>query len=451
MYFVTILLLFSFFIFWASDGRAQQSRLRAQELAELKLLRVQAATHPQVRTAEAEVEAARKRISMRSTLMDPMLTLGLENLPINSFQFNQDMMTSKSIAVSQQVPFPGKLAAARRADEQQVITAEESVYERSRSIRQDVTQSYFSLYPLLRSIDLYEEHEKILIDVFEIAKTRFETAQATQQDLIQLELRKVDLQRSILTTRSNIAIRESELEGITGPLSSPVELPSSLSLPAFTFSLKELDSLAHEGNSVLRRVDSELKRLELEADLVRLNRYPDFNFMLMYMQRDALAPDAQMNPSVNSATEDGPNGMSMPLTDMLTFRLSLNLPLNYGGRQDDAEEELASMQRMQRSLAEAHHLELRSALKSRLAELGSLRDQHKLLLESSLPLLKLSLETGIINYQNFKADIISVLNAQLVLLQRTLEGYQIQSDYYSTLAEIEYLVGKDLLTDNIGK
>src|SRR5450631_3133923 len=65
--------------------------------------------HPSIRMKSAEVEAARRRISQRSSLMDPMMMIGVQNLPTNSFSFNEEPMTSKMIGISQSFPFFGKL------------------------------------------------------------------------------------------------------------------------------------------------------------------------------------------------------------------------------------------------------------------------------------------------------------------------------------------------------
>ena len=70
---------------------------------------------PKIKMLKAKRNAAYSRIDQNSKLPDPVLTLGLLNLPTNSFSFDQDPMTKKSIGLLQSFPFPGKLSAIEDA------------------------------------------------------------------------------------------------------------------------------------------------------------------------------------------------------------------------------------------------------------------------------------------------------------------------------------------------
>ena len=66
---------------------------------------------PRLNMLRAKKDASFNRIEQNSNLPDPMLTLGLMNLPVNSFSFTQEPMTGKIVGLSQMFPFPGKLSA----------------------------------------------------------------------------------------------------------------------------------------------------------------------------------------------------------------------------------------------------------------------------------------------------------------------------------------------------
>ena len=79
------------------------------------LIRTSIEVSPKINMLKAKRNAAYNRIEQNSNLPDPVLTLGLRNLPTNSFSFNQDPMTQTAIGLRQTIPFPGKLSAIGEA------------------------------------------------------------------------------------------------------------------------------------------------------------------------------------------------------------------------------------------------------------------------------------------------------------------------------------------------
>ncbi|MCZ7616388.1 MAG: TolC family protein [Ignavibacteriaceae bacterium] len=81
---------------------------------------------PKLKMLKAKYNASESRIEVNSNLPDPMLTLGLMNLPTNSFSFTQEPMTGKIVGLSQAFPFPGKLGSVADVAEKdaEIVTKE---------------------------------------------------------------------------------------------------------------------------------------------------------------------------------------------------------------------------------------------------------------------------------------------------------------------------------------
>ena len=73
------------------------------------IIQVSINVSPNIKMLKAKRDAAYNRIEQNSNLPDPMLTLGLMNLPVNTFSFTQEPMTGKIIGLSQMFPFPGEI------------------------------------------------------------------------------------------------------------------------------------------------------------------------------------------------------------------------------------------------------------------------------------------------------------------------------------------------------
>jgi len=66
---------------------------------------------PKIKEYKAKLKVFAERTKLGTNLPDPKLTLGLVNMPTNSFSFSQEPMTGKILGLSQGIPFPGSLGA----------------------------------------------------------------------------------------------------------------------------------------------------------------------------------------------------------------------------------------------------------------------------------------------------------------------------------------------------
>jgi cobalt-zinc-cadmium efflux system outer membrane protein len=403
----------------------------ARKGVSLKELLASTENHPELRAANASTEAARSRVSMQSSLMDPMIILGVNNLPTNSFRFDAEMMTSKSIGLSQTFPFPGKLSKAHDAAMKEIDVSIFAAAEKRNALRRDVKKSYYELFHLSKSIATYDYHLEQIEKLLALAHARLSSGIGTAQEILQLEMDRTQAQMKILEDESTRTELIGELSKSSGYLPDVISWPDSLLLDPVRFSVDQLDSIAQKQSPLLARLSSQVEQDQLSGERAHLDRYPDFDIMLMYMQRDALAPPA-------GSTE------SMVQSNMFSAELRFNLPLGYGGKLADREAEAAAMSGMHQSDREAMHLEIRSMLQSRFTQLEVLRKQYALLVGEMLPR---AIESSVLDRTNYalgKSDLTGTLSRLTELVHQDHDRYRIEADYHKLLAEIEYLVGTDL-------
>src|SRR5205807_10084166 len=81
-----------------------------------RLLQFAVSANPAVQAAERRVDAARARVIPAGLPPDPMLMLGIQNLPLGKMQSaammsgGPDPMTMRMIGIGQTIPYPGKLS-----------------------------------------------------------------------------------------------------------------------------------------------------------------------------------------------------------------------------------------------------------------------------------------------------------------------------------------------------
>jgi cobalt-zinc-cadmium efflux system outer membrane protein len=180
------------------DAHGQLPASQDSGIAALEMLLQRVERHPSIAVQHALIEAARRRISSRSSLADPMLMLGVQNLPTNSFSFHDDMMTSKMIGISQAFSFPGKLAAEEAIAAQDTVAGYSSLAIERLGLRRDVKMAYFDLYHLERALETDRHHLMSLVDLLEAAQARLALGKSTQQEILSLTLERSSIDDDVV-------------------------------------------------------------------------------------------------------------------------------------------------------------------------------------------------------------------------------------------------------------
>src|SRR5438270_6603376 len=101
----------AFAIASAGPAPAQTSAPVAGDSSLQSLVAEALARNPTIAQRQAAVRAATLRIRPAGSLPDPMLTVGVMDLVLPHFEFNQSDFTEADVELSQEIPWPGSLGA----------------------------------------------------------------------------------------------------------------------------------------------------------------------------------------------------------------------------------------------------------------------------------------------------------------------------------------------------
>ena len=391
-------------------------------------------SHPMITSKRADLEAASRRIAEHSSLANPMLMLGVENLPTNSFSFSEEPMTSKVIGVSQDFPFPGKLKSEAEIAAKDTLASNADLDEERNMLARDAKLAYFDIYHMQRVITVYDFHKSIAEELIQLAESKIPQGKATQSQVLNLKLERADIDNQIIEDKTGVQSSKADLEQATG-MSGDISITSRLGLPEFAYSIQKLDSIAHEHSPRLQKLRSQAEQDQLRYHRADLEKYPDFRISLDYMQRDALAPNTMAN------TMNTP----MQQSNMISAEVNIELPLNYNNKIGEARSEAEAMQNSKLSEVRALELELHTKLESGLANLAGIRSKYTLLREEIYPIATAALQTSTADYTYDKASLEMAVRAQLDLIHREHDRYELEADYNKTIAEMEFLTGETLV------
>lgn len=378
--------------------------------------------NPELQAARREVDMRVARILPAGALPDPMLSVGyMGGLLRPFFPSAATPNAFQQVGVSQEFPYPGKLALKSR------IAATEADWERwnyeviRRRLVAELKATYFEYVFVSRSLEIIQKNKTLLEEFRRIAETRFSVGKGIQQDVI-----KAQLEISLLLERLETLERERrQLQArINGLLDRRPDEPVSATL-AFTAAalpeLEALQALAERQNPALRR----------DAELINRGQ------QAVQLARKELLPDVVVN--VTSQRFVG----EMPW--MFGVDVMVRVPLYWQRKQRpliaEATAALEGGRRMRENTlsmarAEVTAEHLAATTSKRLVVLFS---------DSVLPQARLALESSLASYQVGTVDFLTMLTNFITVLTYEVQYEEQQARYYQALARLEPLVGTELV------
>ncbi|HKK40916.1 MAG TPA: TolC family protein, partial [Bacteroidales bacterium] len=155
--------------------------------------------NPEISMLQARFNAARENIDVGTHLPDPVASLGIMNVPTNTFSMNQEAMTGKVLGLSQAIPFPGSLKAKAAVKSVDTLIIRQQIDDKINQIQDQVSGLYYSLQETREDISLTKESLDLLQQISLVAKRKFEVGTASLQNVIEVEVQKTRLQDKIET------------------------------------------------------------------------------------------------------------------------------------------------------------------------------------------------------------------------------------------------------------
>ena len=382
---------------------------------------------PKLSMLRAKRNVAENKIPQNSNLPNPMLLLGLMNLPTNSFSFNQEPMTQKVIGLQQTIPFPGKLSAMEDAAAIDTLIIDKEIEDATNEIRKDVSEKYYSLSFFRKSLMYAKENKNLLGKISEVVGTKYSVSTASQQNLIKVQLEITNISDKIEDLKSKEGSTLSSLNALLlQEADTPIAAEIFDSIKTIDITVKQLDSLAKAYRPFLQGIQLSQEKGKLKQSVAEKNYLPNFTLGVQYGQRDMLQK----------------TGMTQ--ADFLSFSVGISLPVNYGGKISSEVDEAISMQDLYSQQYYQAFQYLDGVFGTDVTDLNSLKNRINLFETALLPQAQQNLSSALSSYQVNKVDFINVIDAQNQLYMIETNLYKLKTDYLKKISELEFLTGTSL-------
>ncbi len=376
--------------------------------------------NPEIQAARSRFEAATKRPSQAGTLPEP--TARYTNFGVGHpfSRLNASEFAYQGLGVSQEFPFPGKLALASEEAKREA----EGVQQNYRAVVLDVTArlkvAYYEWLTVNKAIELTRKHGDLLSRFEEIARNRYTVGKGLQQDVLkaQLEVSTLEQQLAMLDERRQRA--EAEIASLLAAPSVVLRAPGEIQPSAFSISLDELIRATNDSP----RVRAEQKMVDARA--VSINRsLKDFR------------PDFGVN------LEWDHTGGNFPEHYMAT--VEVKIPIYYARKQRYALEESYSKLREAKQNYQAAQQQSIYQVKDQYLSIQSSERILNLYKTTLIPQAQLTVDSSASAYEVGSIDFLTLLTNLTNLISLDRQYYDELARHEEAIARLEPIVGKELV------
>ena len=383
------------------------------------LINVALKSNPDLSAANFAEQASAHTARSAGALPDPQVTVGILNLPNNSFALDQTPMTGVALGFSQQVPWPGKLSARSDLANTRYRQSESvAAIVESRIVR-EVTNAYLEYSHWSLSQPIIEDYLQLLKATRESAEIRYANGKGSAQDV---------LRASTMLSRAEIRLLKFE----QGRQSSLLDLQRAVGVPTIFDKLPPILAEPDDSDTVTQSIEDNpmlsdatlaVEGARIQQRLAQHTYRPDFTVGVDYRLRKDIPTDPVRG------------------TDFLTFKVGLNLPLWFFSKQKHDVRAARHMTRVsmerERSVRELLTTRLGDAQSQLTMVLASLRRYD----ESILPETEAAAKAARVAYEVGDVDFNALLAAQSDAFEVQLERLDLLRQYHQTIAALNELAG----------
>lgn len=384
------------------------------------------AGNPGLAEIHARSDAMAAVPSQAGALPDPALHFQAQNLPTDSFDLHQEDMTFLEVGLSQELPFPGKLALKEKAAEYEAAAARDSLEEARLRLVRDVKVLWWQIYFRERALQVVAANEDKLRQLVAAAQARYEVGEGTQQDVLLARLEQSKLREMEL---GHIRQHHSEIARLNALLDRPGDVPLRLAAPDEAVlpeipTAASLRELAEHGRPALAKKRKAVDAAQTRVELAEKDYLPDFTVEAAY-----------------AARQDTPAGVQR--SDFASVGVSMNLPLYAASKQAKAVD-----QRQSELLQEQYALQdalrkVQADVSAALAGFRSAREEEALYRDTLLPQARQTVDSLLAGYQVGTTDLPNLLRAQIAVLEYETRYWQAFVQTRQALAKLAFAAGKE--------
>ena len=378
-----------------------------------------------VQSYQAEADALDERSIADRQWPDPVVKLGLANMPVDSFALDREPMTQTQIGLQQALPrgrslfFKSKLSTAN-ADKRRALKS-----DRQRQVALDVRNAWLDVYHGEQVNRILNLEKNALVNLIGALESLYASGKKNQQDLLSAQLELSFSEDQIVEAKRKVDIARARLGQWIDPIDAKRSLPSVFPKPGSVEQLAVLkDVLNHHPR--LRASQYDIDANERRVDIANEAYKPEVKLELTYGFRD------------------GEDVMGRGRDDFASVMLMMDVPLFRKNRQDRQ----LSAAKYDASASRYRHTDNQRAFEQSLeqayADWSRFREREKYYQSTILKMAKENASAARNAYQNDLVPFADLIRAQLAEFNAQLKLLDVRTKRAKAESLLIYLSGDAL-------
>ena len=428
--------------------------LQAQQTITLKqAVQLAQSNDPWLHGSKLKQTAMEHKSVASGSLPDPNVSISMANIPVDSWDLDQEGMTQFKVGVSQMFPRGDSLAIKERQ-----LTIEASVFpllraDRKAKLQAMVSELWLDAFLAQQTITLIESDRALFEQMAEVARASYSNAigKTRQQDVIRAQLEIVQLEDRLQTEK---LAYESAMTRLSEWLhrydqtnfefsTQPVGFLVSESLPQIKLKSVVLSSFANtyqydrnelaaafSQHPAIMAIDVKRKASEQGVELAKQQYKPKWGLNASYGYRN-----------------DMPSGAER--AGLFSVGITFDVPLFTKNRQDQV---------VSASIAESQAIktekllvtkQMMSAVEKELKQLNRLSHRQSIYQQQLLTQMHDQAEASLTAYTNDDGDFAEVVRARIAELNARIAALKIDVETLKTVARINYYFATNTSAQNL--
>lgn len=379
--------------------------------------------NPKLKAMTKETEMMKNRITWSSSLEDPRLKLGVNNLPVGSYSFTKEDMTSKEIGISQMIPL-AKLGSKRTIAEKEYEKSVLKLKKEKADMLHELRMSIYELLFIRSSVTIIQEIKKqikFLIDS-EVASSK--AGKGTLANVIKANIEYNMADEEVINLRQKELELIQKINYLAGKKNDfKADFPAPPEFKNITDDEIKNEILKSNPELKILKLDREISMEELR--LKKMEYLPDIEIGVSYMQRQ--------------------DGRNIKRDDMVSGMVSMNIPLWFWKKNVPMVEEMKSKS----SASDEFYTDRSNSLMSRaeilLSQMSRWRSLYRLYSDRLIPQTELALETNLARYRTGSSEFMPVVDNIRMLLKYKKEVNMVLKEYNTAWSELNAMKGVEVL------
>lgn len=381
------------------------------------------------------------------SLPDPKVSVGIANLPTDTFDVQQEAMTQSKISVSQL--FPRGDSRAIKKKQLEVMSAQYPYQRQDREAKvvTTVSQLWLDAYKAQESIALIEKDRALFEQLADVAQATYSSAfgRTRQQDIVRADLELTQLEDRLTLLKQQQEMSQERLSEWLNDYFVDQYLKDKSSA-----SRKDISGITLAGNlpdiallkpELFKRAAGVSQQLLAE----KFMEHPSIKALEQKIQatdigielaKQKYKPEWSINASYGYRDDDL---LGRDRADLFSIGITFDLPIFTANRQD---KELRAATSQTESVKTEKWLLLRKLIasyESLSVQLERLNDRQKLYQSALLPQMHIQAEASLTAYTNDDGDFAEAVRARIAVLNAEIEALSIEVDRQKVITQLNYL------------